>query len=287
MQVKLTAVTGATPKAGLTVTFDEPSLPAASKTVTYDNRVHYDEVGTGVATDTFDANIATWTSGLINRVPAWTPATEKLADGSLNRYMHVPDLGVASDIEFTTPWMQINPSGNTVLSFKYRQSLEGTIGSNGFTAPFYDGVVLEVTIDDITWYDFYLDLGINPGYTAFLELGDNPLADRAAFVGTNLVAATGLPKFPELEHGERQPGHPVDGLPVRLRWRIGSDSGVGAYGFDLDDVRVTNVKAAPFSGVIAETSDGTTCNRKPVADVGQTPRSYNEFDVRGTTPSSR
>ncbi|WP_224361930.1 myxosortase-dependent M36 family metallopeptidase [Hyalangium versicolor] len=272
VQVKLNAVTGATPRAGITVTLNESSLPASAKTLTYDERVHYDEAQTGSTIDSFDSKITSWTSTLVSGKPGWAQTTEKNADGSLNRYLHAVDQGVVSDVGLTTPWMQINPSGNTVVSFKYRHSLEwATV--NGLPA-YYDGVVLELTIDDLFWYDFYLDLGVNPGYTAFLELGDNPLGDRAAFVSTN-------PLFPAWNTASVNLGTLLDGLPVRFRFRIGSDSGVGGYGFDVDDFRVTNVSSGQFSNLIAETSDGTVCNRRPIADVGQSPRTYPEFDTNG------
>ncbi|WP_224245252.1 myxosortase-dependent M36 family metallopeptidase [Hyalangium gracile] len=272
--VKLNAVTGATPRAGITVTLTEPSVPTASKTAEYNNRVHYDEALSGSLVDRFDTEMTSWTSGLINRVPGWAGATERLADGTLNRYIHVPDLGTISDVPFLTPWMQVNPTGNTVLTFKYRHSLESDYSAAGWTAPYYDGVVLEISVDDLTWYDLYLDLGVNPGYTSFLEVGDNPLSDRAAYVGTNAG-------FPAWSTATVNFGTGLAGLPIRFRFRMGTDSAAGAYGFDIDDFQLSNVASGQYSSLVAETSDGTVCNRRPVADVGQSPRGYNEFDAAG------
>ncbi len=277
VQVQLTAVTGTTPSAGLTVTFDEPSLPTSAKTLTYDGRVHYDEALSGSAIDRFDAQATTWTSDLIFSTAGWAPMTEKTSTGTINRFVHVPDLGVASDVSFTTPWVQVNPAGNTTLSFKYRHSLEGTVGGSGMAAPFYDGVVVELTVDGITWYDLYTDLGINPGYATQTPLatGDNPLSGRPAFVGANAA-------FPGWSTKTVNFGTGLDGMPIRLRFRIGSDSAAGAYGFDLDDVQFTNVTPAPFSNLAAETNDGSmACNRRPIADVGQSPRAYPEYDSKG------
>ncbi|MFL5343255.1 MAG: myxosortase-dependent M36 family metallopeptidase [Hyalangium sp.] len=274
VQVKLLAVTGATPGTGMTITFNEPTLPNSAKTAIYDVRVHYDEALSVSNIDRFDAQMTSWTSGLIGSTAGWTPATELNTNGTTNRFIHVPDLGTISDVVYTTPWMQVNPSGNTTMAFKYRHSLESAVGGAGMAAPWFDGVVVELSLDDITWYDLFNDLGINPGYTDYLAVGDNPLSDRPAFVGQNAA-------FPGWSAKTVNFGTLLDGLPIRLRFRIASDSSAGAYGFDLDDVQFTNVTPAPFSNLVPETSDGTVCNRRPVADVGQSPRTVPEYDAAG------
>ena len=78
-------------------------------------------------------------------------------------------------------------TGNFVVTFKERHSFE----TDYSTGALYDGAVIEVSTDGLTWYDVYTDLGTNPGYTAFLAAGDNPLAGRAAFVDLS----TGYPAF--------------------------------------------------------------------------------------------
>ncbi len=259
--VEMTAVTGAEPRAGLTLTFDEPSLPAQAATVTYDGRVHYDEMLGASASDSFESSMSAWTSSLIDRSPGW-----KLTQG----YIHVPDLAVVSDVVLTSPWLKVNPSGNFTMSFKYRYSLEGTVSGSGLGAPFYDGVVVEISTDGTQWLALYEDLGIDPGYVAFLALGDNPLSDRAAFTG---MSAT----FPGWETANVNLGDAFAGKDVRVRFRIGTDSAAGAYGFDLDDVQFTNVANAPFSAQQAEESNGLTCNRRPVADAGQPTTTVQEF----------
>jgi uncharacterized protein (TIGR03382 family) len=271
--VQLSSVTGAAPRAGITITFDEASLPLSAKSYSFNERVHYDEVLNGSAADTFEAQMTTWSSSLFNGTRGWQPANETVA-GTPNRYMHVANPGSVSDILFTSPWVQVNPTGNFTMSFKYRHSLEGTQGGGGNLAPFYDGVVLELTVDDITWYDLFLDLGRNPGYTAFLQPGDNPLSERPAFVGTNSA-------FPGWNTANVNLGAGLAGLPVRFRFRMGSDSLVSAYGFDVDDVQFTNITPPPFSTRVAETSDGTVCNRRPIADVGPSPLVASEFNAQG------
>ena len=270
--IQLTGVTGTEPRAGLTVTFNEPSLPPSAATATYNERVHYDAVLSGAGTDTFETELSAWTNTRYGTLPGWARATERVGTIT-NSYMHAIDHSVLSDTLLTSPWIRVNPTGNFILSYAFRHSLEGTVSGSGMVAPFYDGVVLEVTADGANWYDVYLDLGINPGYTAFLSEGDSPISGRAAFVGTN-------PAFPNWNAINVNFGPLLAGLDVRFRFRLGTDSLAGAYGFDLDDVRVQNAAVLPFSGIGPELSDGSTCNRRPVADAGL-PRSVPERDAAG------
>ncbi|HYI03088.1 myxosortase-dependent M36 family metallopeptidase [Hyalangium sp.] len=274
VQVRLASVTGATPRAGLSIAFNEPSLPASAATATFDSRVHYDEVLNTSAGDTFEGELSAWTYTNFGRLPGFAPATEKPATGPLNRFLHVQNHGVASDTLVTSPWIQVNPTGNFIMTFRYRHSLEGTAGGAGLAAPFWDGAVLEWTDNGVDWYDTFLDLGRNPGYAAFLQPSDNPLSERAAYVGTNAL-------FPGWSTATVNLGTIFAGQGVRVRFRIGTDSEASAYGFDVDDVQFTNIANTPFGTLAAETSDGSTCNRRPVADAGQPARTVNERDAAG------
>ncbi len=287
--VRLTGVTGTTPRAGLTITFNEPSLPTAAATATFDSLVHYDEVASGMGADNFEAGLSSWTYTNSGRLPGFATATEQTATGGTNRFLHVQDHSVLSDTMVTSPWIRVNPTGDFILTYKFRHSLEGSAGGAALGGPFWDGVVLEFTTDGTTWRDPFVAFNKNPGYGALIvvvdssgNVNDNLLAGRAAFTGTNNVLVGGNPVavFPNWSNGGVNFQTLLAGQNVRFRFRIGTDSAAGAYGFDLDDVAVTNAAAMPFSGIVAETSDGTTCNRRPVADPGL-PRSVNERDAAG------
>ncbi|MBN1208153.1 MAG: myxosortase-dependent M36 family metallopeptidase [Myxococcaceae bacterium] len=269
LRVQLTAA-NAPASAGLTITFDEPSLPASAKTAIYDGRVHYDAMLSGATSDSFEGELSSWTSSFIGSRPGWQPETEKNPDGTSSRYLHVPDLSVLSEVALTSPWMKVSETGEFVMTFKYRHSLEGTVSTAGMVGPFYDGVVLEFSVDGIEWYNAF-DLGQDPGYTAFLATGDNPLSDLPAYAGMS----TG---FPGWSTATVNLGQMVAGESLRVRFRMGTDSAVGAYGFDLDDVQFTSLSDAPFSTLAVEESNGLTCNRRPVGDVGVSSRTVSEFD---------
>ncbi|HLL02827.1 MAG TPA: myxosortase-dependent M36 family metallopeptidase [Myxococcaceae bacterium] len=258
---QLTDVSGTAPTAGLTVTFNEASLPASARTATYNRRVHYDEGISVSATESFETESTSWVSSPVNR---WVPATAN----STSRYIHVNNLAVVSDMVLVSPWIKVGATGDFVVSYKYRHSLEGTAGGSGLAAPFYDGVVLEVSTDGSTWEDVFPKYAANPtpvGYVAFLADAaagnDNPLAGRAAYTGMSAG-------FPAWATATANFTNKLAGRDIRLRFRIASDSGASAYGFDLDDVSLTNASSMPFAGQQPEMSDGTTCNRRPVADVG-------------------
>ncbi|ADO72841.1 myxosortase-dependent M36 family metallopeptidase [Stigmatella aurantiaca] len=272
IQVTLTStVPGTTPRAGLTITFDEPSIPAEAKTAKYNGRVHYDERLGQSSTEAFETEVTQWVSSPVNR---WVPQLEKDEDGTPRRYFHVADASVVSDLSFTSPWLKVNPTGNFTLSYKYRHSLEGTTGSAGPAAPWYDGVVLEVTTDGITWENIFTKYGVVAGLNGTLTAGDNPLLAVRAHVGLNGA-------FPGWSAATANFGTQLADKNVRFRFRIGSDSSTGAYGFDLDDVTVTNASTPPFTALVAESSAGASCNRRPVADVGQAATSVAEFVTVG------
>jgi large repetitive protein len=267
-------VPGTEPRAGLTLTFDEPSVPETSRTVKFNGRVHADEQLAQSATETFETAVTGWVSSPVNR---WVLQTDTDPDGTPRRYFHVADASVLSDLTFTSPWIRVNASGTFVLGYKYRHSLEGTVGSTGPAAPWYDGVILEATTDGITWEHVFTKYGVNPGFgSTALAAGDNPLQGLRAYVGLNAA-------FPGWSSATANFGTQLAGKQVRFRFRIGSDSASGAYGFDLDDVTVTNAANTPFAALLSESSNGTVCNRRPVADVGQAATAVAEATVVGGT----
>ncbi len=150
----------------------------------------------------------------------------------------------------------MNPTGDFIIQFQYRHAFE--VSSN---VP-YDGGVLEVTDDGVHWYDLYLDLGLNPGYSVFLPVGGgNPLEDRAAFAGVS----TNYPAFVTRQVNFKTM---LAGATVKFRFRTGSDEGTAADGMDIDNFVVANATTAPFTGLVAESAT-PSCNARPTAMVGQ------------------
>ena len=261
LKVDLSAVSGANARAGLTVVFNEPSIPASAKTVTYDPRVNYDNVPTTSNTESFESDLSSWTVS-DNLVAS---GDFKLEGPVENRYVHGFNPSVASEITLTSPWMTVDEAADFTISYKYRHSFE--LGYPTTTGPAYDGAVLEFTVDGISWtdpWDLYPVVDADPGYTAELEEGGgNPLEGRAAMAR----ASTGFPAFKSASINFKD-FFPSLGLKnVRFRFRIGADVAVGAYGLDVDDVVFTG--ATPVFQAQAEQPASTgTCNLRPFANAG-------------------
>lgn len=104
---------------------------------------------------------------------------------------------------------------------------------------FYDGGVVEYSVDGgVTWEDGG-DLIIDNGYNGVLtDFFDNPLGVRPAFTATS--------------HGytaSRLDLSRLAGQKVRFRFRLGTDVSVGQMGWFIDDVRIYTCTPGAFQDV--------------------------------------
>ncbi|MBW3664893.1 MAG: cell wall-binding repeat-containing protein [Actinobacteria bacterium] len=122
-----------------------------------------------------------------------------------------------------------------------------------FQAPDFDGGIVQYSIDrGETW----ADLGgsfVAQGYNGTIDTGfGNPLAGAPAFVGTSGGYTASVVDLSALASQD-----------VSLRWRIGTDSAVGSYGWFLDDIEIYTceiIDGVPpeFPVGAALTASGTT-----------------------------
>lgn len=246
---------------GFSIAFDEPSLPTSAATATYDARVDYDDLAGVSAKDDMDSALSMWTSTVHGGTAAW----RREAVGSRTVY-HAVDLPEISDEALTSPWMTVSATGNFEVVLTHRYSFESWYGG----APWFDGGAIELSTDGVTWYDVFKDLnappqtGLNYGtdYPIGAAGSDNPVTGHWGFVGIS----EGYPAFGVTRVGL---GTKLAGQRVQVRFRVGSDSGVGAHGWDIDSVEFNGVVETPFSAQVAEASGGLrVCNQRPVAQVG-------------------
>ncbi|WP_223633975.1 myxosortase-dependent M36 family metallopeptidase [Corallococcus sp. EGB] len=255
LPVNLTATSNAVATAGLKVVFDSNEIPTSAKTVTFDPRVNYDNVPVASNTETFEAGLSSWTNSR-----ALSSSGDFTLEGTTaNRYAHAKDPGTATALSLTSPWIKVDPSTNFVFSFSERHSFE--FDSN---PAYYDGAVVEFTVDGVEWLDPYEYFRLNPGYSAFLEVGGaNPLEDRAALAGVS----TGFPAFRTVTVNFGKIFADSQISNVRFRFVVGADVGVGGYGIDIDNVKFQG--GSPVFQAQAEQPASTgTCNLRPVANPG-------------------
>lgn len=121
------------------------------------------------------------------------------------------------------------PTGRTTyLRFDHAFSFEQGYDYFGDeTGVYYDGGVVEYTVNGTTWRDADA-LFTDSGYRGSISTSDtNPLKGRRAFVGES----GGY-------HSSRVNLSSLAGQTVRFRFRIGTDARYGDYGWFVDDIRV-------------------------------------------------
>jgi hypothetical protein len=246
---------------GMSVTFPE-NLVGGSRLAALRARVNYDEVPGSSNTDAAATVSTPWTGPTLGENPMWKNENT----GSLT-YWHGVNAETAQDTQLTSPVFTGAAGQNFVLNFAHRYSFETDDGA----APYYDGAVLELSVDGGAWqdvfeFDWFAGTTANAGYVNYIDL-DNPfLADRPGYVGLS----AGFPSFTAVNVNF---GQQFAGRQVRVRFRIGSDGAVGAYGWDVTNIRVTGAtNATPFTSRVAETLQtadaAQVCNVRPVADAG-------------------
>ena len=160
----------------------------------------------------------------------------------------------------TSPAIRIN-SAQAELSFQNRYDLETTFLRNKL----YDGGVLEIKIGDGFYEDIERAGGafLSGGYDGVLETCcQNPLGGRRAWSGRS-----GPNQTPQFIASRVKLPTRVRGKNIRLRWRVGTDSGTSREGQFIDDVTI---------------SDGFEC----ACRIAETNRAPFDFDGDGKTDLS-
>ena len=165
--------------------------------------------------DGFESGPGSWTA---DGTPAWSIVNTAANSGSYSFF--APNAGSISDTRLVSPPFTI-PGAATLaaLEFWHRVRTETT----------YDGGVLEVTTDGgSSWTDLSSNITVG-GYNGVISSAfSNPLAGRPAWTGS-IPAGAGFARVVVNLL-------PLAGQTVQIRWRLGSDTSVGATGWWVDDV---------------------------------------------------
>jgi hypothetical protein len=205
-----------------------------------------DELPNRSFTDTAESSNVVWSVETTDSAVPTDARWQRTAVSATEHAYHCTGSALAAIVDFRSPPLVVAGGEPFTLSFKHRFSFESGAGVN------FDGGVIEISSDDgATWTDVGADVA---GYGGDLTDG-NPLGVRAAFVGDS-------PSYPEYTTTTLDLGAGYAGRTLQVRFRVGSDSGTGSTGWDIDDIAVSGVAQAPFDAVVPQLS---TCNDLPAA----------------------
>jgi len=212
-----------------TLQFSHPSIEAGAQTALMRYRGNADVIPSMLATDTVDTPATRWTAstGIGGPLSPWVrrsvPAT----------VWHVPNPGTAADERLESPPVTISAAGTLKIEFDHLYQFEYYCCGQG-----WDGGVVEMSRNGGPWND--IGGSAYTGYIIDEEDGGNPLELRPAFVGSAGPLHTVL--TPTVAAGD----------VVRVRFRMGSDYIIGAYGWDIDSITFTGIVETPFDGLVAD-----------------------------------
>jgi fungalysin metallopeptidase (M36)/PA domain-containing protein len=252
MTIPVTVLASAPPNTVITISVHvagEDTCDPAGFTTTLSVLTGVDDIANASSIDHAATKISPWSATGDGAASLWGYATE----ASGNRSFLGKDPGFPSDTQFVSPPLQAGTTAPFVVKLKHAYSFEGTPGT------LFDGGMIEVSTNGgSTWSDVTA-FGVNPGYTGPLFVGSgNPLAGRPAFSGTS-------PGFPARSLLTLDFGMQFAGTSVLLRFRVGADAGVGASGWDIDDIEVNGITNTPFPILVPETST-CTARKGPAGD---------------------
>ncbi|HVK75775.1 MAG TPA: M36 family metallopeptidase [Kofleriaceae bacterium] len=243
-QVRLDAATGLV-AATLDVTVASPGGCTETQQIPLPVRLEADDHEGRSASDTFDAAASPWTPSGDNAAVAW----KHVATTALDRHWHGTGLGTDTDVSLVSPPMTAS-SDAVRISFDHSYQFEFSQDT------YFDGGVIEITTDaGATWVDVATLTSV-PYVGVLGDQSGNPLGGRMAFADTN-------PSFPGTDRVTLDFGTQLAGKTFQLRFRIGTDAGVGSPGWDLDDLEATGLANTPFP---VQAADGATCDGGPGPD---------------------
>ncbi len=151
-----------------------------------------------------------------------------VVDGSPNHAWFSSDHNALKDDRLVAGPFALNDV--STLFFDHHWGFEGS-------STFWDGGVLEVSIDGAPWQDVLVGGGVfvEGGYTGTLSGSSNPLADRQAWTGQSPGTVQTVVDLSAMSSTD-----------LWIRFRLGCDSSVGADGWWVDNILLqTTIDAEP------------------------------------------
>jgi hypothetical protein len=231
-----------------TITIQDSGLTTGNITAHHLTHLNVDEMPASSATDNVEANQTAWTIGWTstNVVTGSEPILTKsdtakwrrIATSENNYLWYGPNVGTGADQYLVSPVTTVDGGGSVQLQFDHSFGFEFDGGGN------YDGGVVEMSVNGGAWTD--IGASVYNGTVLNYSGSSNPLKGRPAFVhnsGGNIHTSITQSVAP--------------GSTVQVRFRIGSDSGIGSTGWQVDNIAFSGVVETPFTQAVA---DAGTCH---------------------------
>jgi Zn-dependent metalloprotease len=192
--------------------------------------------------DNFESGFGHWSAGVLAGTNQWLAANQFAHSGSW--HLEAIDWPLLSD-SFVTMVSDVALPADAFLRFSHSFEFEA------FGSVFWDGGVVEYSTNGgATWIDAGSLMDSNGYRGQLVPFSDNPLHGRLAFVGVS--------------HGytsTRLNLQSLAGQPVRFRWRQGTDSSGGFFGWHVDDVQIYTCATAAVTANSVSPSSGTGTNQ--------------------------
>jgi MYXO-CTERM domain-containing protein len=223
--------------------------------------INLDNSAASAAVDTVESELLGWSREGEVAEDTW----ERVETGPTNHIWHGAAPAFASDTQLVSPDLEVSATEDLVITFDHAFQFEAS--ANQQILP--DGGVIEISEDAGQIWE---DIGIyaEPGYTGVIESPDgNALNARQGFVAQSAG-------WPGLVEASIDLGTTLAGKTVRVRFRIGTDTGGAGYGWALDNLRFEGITNTPFPSF---GPDATLCQEPPVADAGEDVAAQSGDDV--------
>jgi MYXO-CTERM domain-containing protein len=194
-----------------------------------------------------------------------TASWSREGDGATGHFWHGDDVGTTSDESLVSPTLAVSATSAFTIAFSHRYEFESGPPAPNRADVYFDGGVLELSDDDgATWKD--ISTYANPSYTRTIFVDNdqaqpNVLAGRKAFGGQSA-------NYPMMAQVSLDLGMKLAGKMVQVRFRIGTDEGTGAAGWDVDDVAFGGITNTPFASLVENATPTCAVVVPPTAGGG-------------------